>query len=195
MPIPNHALVVLVGASGSGKTTFAATRFRPAEVVSADVCRALVGGDAAARGVTADAYDVLCLIVRKRLAAGRLTVVDATNVRSEVRRRLVAIARESGAAAVALLFDLPEAWCRQRIAERPSRYRAGTAMEHAMLRYLAPRRLRRQVRLLRECRHGLHAEGFHAAYRFTTPEEVAAVRIERHAGSRTAPMRPTAQSA
>ena len=182
IPIPDLCLVVLVGVAGSGKTTFAAAHFRPSEVLSSDACRVLVGGDVTAREVTAEAYEALRSAVRTRLAARRLTVVDATNLRSEVRRDLATLARRSGAAAVALVFDLPEALCRQRVAERPRRYRARTAMEHAMLHYLGPRRLRRQVRLLRGSRHRLPAEGFQAAYCFTTPEEVAAAHIERRRG-------------
>ena len=36
LTIPDYCLVVLIGASGSGKSTFAARHFLPTEVVSSD---------------------------------------------------------------------------------------------------------------------------------------------------------------
>src|SRR5579864_206528 len=79
---PELSLVVLIGASGSGKSTFARKHFRPTEVISSDYCRALVADDENDQAATNDAFDVLHFIAAKRLAAGRLTVVDATNVQS-----------------------------------------------------------------------------------------------------------------
>ena len=81
--IPELSLVVLVGVSGSGKSTFARAHFQPTEVISSDFCRGLVADDENDQAATRDAFDVLHYIVGKRLAAGRLTVVDATNVQPE----------------------------------------------------------------------------------------------------------------
>src|ERR671930_616931 len=92
--IPELSLVVLIGASGSGKSTFARTHFRPTEVLSSDFCRGLVADDENDQSATGDAFDVLHYIAAKRLAAGRLTVVDATNVQPEARKPLVALARQ-----------------------------------------------------------------------------------------------------
>ena len=103
-----------MGASGSGKSTFARAHFAPTAVLSSDACRALVRDDETAQEATADAFEVLHFIARKRLAARRLTVVDATNVRPEDRRQLVAIAREYHAMPVALAFDIPERICQER---------------------------------------------------------------------------------
>ena len=119
--IPEYCLVVLIGASGSGKSMFAARHFAPTEVLSSDVCRALVSDDATDQTVTKDAFEVLEFIAAKRLAARRLTVVDATNVRPEDRAVLVRLAREYHAFAVAIVFDLPERVCVARNAERPNR--------------------------------------------------------------------------
>ena len=41
--LPDPALVVLVGAAGSGKSHWAASRYRTAEVVSSDALREVVG--------------------------------------------------------------------------------------------------------------------------------------------------------
>ena len=91
--IPGLSLVVLVGASGSGKTTFARRAFAPFEVISSDYCRALVSGDENDQSASGDAFDVLHYIAGKRLDRGLLTVVDATNVSRESRVKLVELAR------------------------------------------------------------------------------------------------------
>ena len=78
--IPELSLVVLVGVSGSGKSTFARDHFSRFEVISSDFCRGLVADDENDQEATKDAFDVLTYITGKRLAAGRLTVIDATNV-------------------------------------------------------------------------------------------------------------------
>jgi len=84
--IPDPSLVALVGASGSGKSTFAARHFLPTEVISSDVCRGLVADDESDQSSTDDAFEVLHFIAGKRLSAGRMTVVDATNVQPFARR-------------------------------------------------------------------------------------------------------------
>ena len=119
--IPAGALVLLVGPSGSGKTTYAAAHFEPTEVVSSDACRALVSDDESNMDATLGAFRVLHTIVRERLRMGRLTVVDATNVRSDKRARLLKLARERGRPAVAIVFELPDATYLERNRARPDR--------------------------------------------------------------------------
>src|ERR687890_1565447 len=94
LTIPELSLVVLIGPSGCGKSTFARKHFRPTEVLSSDFCRGLVSDDENDQAATKDAFEVLHFIASKRLAAGRLTVIDATNVQPEARKELVALARE-----------------------------------------------------------------------------------------------------
>ena len=94
LSIPQLSLVVLIGPSGSGKSTFARTHFLPTEVLSSDYCRGLVSDNENNQAATKDAFEVLQFIAAKRLAAGRLTVVDATNVQQEARQPLVALARQ-----------------------------------------------------------------------------------------------------
>jgi len=71
---PELSLVVLIGASGSGKSTFARQHFLPTEVISSDYCRGLVSDDENNQAATADAFELLHFIVAKRLTAGKLTV-------------------------------------------------------------------------------------------------------------------------
>ncbi|MBV9828179.1 MAG: AAA family ATPase [Alphaproteobacteria bacterium] len=76
--IPDFALVVLIGASGSGQSSFAARHFRPTEVLSSDRCRGWVADDETDQSATPDAFEVLHFLAGKRLAGRRLTVVDLT---------------------------------------------------------------------------------------------------------------------
>src|SRR3954467_10393019 len=111
LTIPELALVTLVGVSGSGKSTFARRHFKATEILSSDFCRGLVSDDENAQAATKDAFEVLHFVARKRLAAGRLTVVDATNVQPEARKPLVALAREFHVLPVAIVLNLPEKLC------------------------------------------------------------------------------------
>ena len=119
--LPELSLVVLIGPSGAGKSTFAARHFRPTEVVSSDECRALVSDDPNDQAATAAAFEVLHVIAEKRLAAGRLTVVDATNVQREARRPLLELARRSHVLPTAIVLDVAERTCVERNAARPDR--------------------------------------------------------------------------
>ena len=164
--IPALSLVVLVGASGSGKSTLAAAHFAATEVLSSDACRGMVSDDPGDQGATVDAFAVLSFIAQKRLARGRLTVVDATNVQSDSRRPWVTLARAHHVLPVAIVLDLPEALCRER-----NRGRAD--------RTFGPHVVRQQTNQLRRSINRLKAEGFRYIHVLKTPEEVAALRIER----------------
>src|SRR5437588_8949940 len=111
--IPMLSLVVLIGPSGSGKSTFARKHFLPTEILSSDSCRGLVSDEENNQAVTNDAFEVLHFIAAKRLALGRLTVIDATNVQPESRRPLVALAREYHCLPVAVVLNMPEKLCQE----------------------------------------------------------------------------------
>lgn len=164
--LPEFSLVVLIGSSGSGKSTFAQKHFLPTEVLSSDACRALVSDDENNQEATQDAFDVLHFILRKRLEAGKLTVIDATNVQQGSRQSLLALAREYHALPIALVFHLPERICQERNALRPDRN-------------FGPHVIKRQQRQLRKSLRGLRREGFRYVHTFSTPEEVETVRLER----------------
>ncbi len=118
--IPNLSLVVLIGPSGSGKTTFARKHFLPTEVLSSDACRGMVSDDENNQAVTNEAFALLHYIAAQRLALGRLTVIDATNVQPEARKPLVELARKYHCLPVAIVLNLPERLCqdRNRLSER-----------------------------------------------------------------------------
>ena len=119
---PKDALVVLIGPSGSGKTTFAHGHFASTQILSSDACRAMVADDEADQSATTAAFTVLHCILEQRLRSGRLTVVDATNVQSKDRRPLLESAKRFHRPAVAILFDLPPAMCKDRNHQRPDRF-------------------------------------------------------------------------
>jgi protein phosphatase len=164
--IPELSLVALVGPTGSGKSTFARKHFKPTEVVSSDYCRGLVSDDENDQAATNDAFDVLHYIVRKRLAAGRLTVIDATNVQPEARKPIVGIARKHHCLPVAIVLNLPDRLCHERNQGRPDRnFGPYVARQHAQT-------LRRSLRHLKD-------EGFHHVFVISSPEEIESVEIER----------------
>src|SRR6266704_3639995 len=119
--IPELSLVVLIGASGSGKSSFARKHFKPTEVLSSDFCRGLVSDDENSQAATNDAFEVLHFIAAKRLTAGKLVVIDATNVQPEARKPIIALGRQFHCIPVAIVFDLPEKLCHERNRNRPDR--------------------------------------------------------------------------
>ena len=166
LKMPELALVVLVGVSGSGKSTFARKHFKPTEILSSDGCRGLVSDDENDQSATSDAFDVLHFIARKRLARGLLTVVDATNVQVEARKPLVALAREFHVLPVAIVLDVPEKVCRDRNKERPDR----TFGAHV---------LRQQMQQLRGSIRKLEREGFRHVFVLDSLEDIEAATIRR----------------
>ncbi len=166
LAIPELSLVVLVGASGSGKSTFARDHFAPTEIVSSDHCRGIVSDDEGSLDASADAFDLLHFIAAKRLARGRLTVIDATNVQGEARRPLVALAKEFHFLPVAVVLDLPERTCLDRNAKRPDRDMGA----HVVHNHVA--QLRRSLK-------GLQREGFRHVFVLRSEDEVASAVIRR----------------
>jgi protein phosphatase len=157
MVIPAHALVLPVGASGCGKSTWAAQRFQSHEVLSSDAFRALVAGDPADQSATADAFRLLHAAARARLRRGLLTVIDATNLTSGARASLLRLARGAGRPAVAVVFDVPLERCLANNARRPDRQVPGSVV-------------RRHVGQLAGARAALADEGFAAIHVVGAPE-------------------------
>jgi protein phosphatase len=166
LTIPDFSLVLMMGASGAGKSTFAAKHFLPTEIISSDRCRGFVADDEADQSATSDAFDVLYYIASKRLAARRLTVLDATNLRAEDRKRAIELARKYHALPVIFAFDIAEGICTERNRSRPDRdFGAHVVRNH--------------VQLLRRSLRGLQREGFRSVHTLTSPEAMATAEIVR----------------
>ena len=168
--LPDPSLVVLIGAAGAGKSTFAARHFAPDEVLSSDAFRRIVSGDEANQSATKAAFVVLHETLERRLANGRMAVVDATSVEPSSRRTLLTRTLASGIPASAIVLDLPPATIIARNAARPAR-----VVDLAVVR--------RQLDRLRASLDGpdpaLWREGFAQIVVLHDPAEVDLVRIRR----------------
>lgn len=166
LEIPEFTLVVLIGASGSGKSTFARKHFLATEIVSSDICRGIVSDDENDQVATGDAFDVLYKIVETRLKRRKLTVVDATNVRAEDRKRVITLAKKWHTLPTAIVVNPGEDICHERNKLRPDRD-------------FGPHVVRNQTSALRRGLRGLKREGFGHIHVLNSIAEIEAASIER----------------
>jgi len=165
--IPDFALVVLIGASGSGKSTFAAKHFLPTEVISSDYCRGLVLDDETSQEATPDAFDLVRAIAEKRLKNRKLAVIDATNVRAADRKAWIDVARRWHALPVAIVIEPGIDICVERNKARPDRpFGAGV--------------VQRMVSEIRKGLRNLQREGFRQVWELHTPEGVEQATVTRN---------------
>jgi protein phosphatase len=169
--IPALSLVILIGVSGSGKSSFARKHFKPTEILSSDFCRGLVADDENDQAATGDAFDVLHYIAAKRLKKGLLTLVDATSLRPEDRKQYVQLAREYHCLPVAIIFNLSERLCQDRNVSRPDR----NFGQHV----IRTQRMALRRGLGGRSGKGLRREGFRHVWVLETEEDVNAVSITR----------------
>lgn len=165
LTIPELSLVVLIGSTGSGKSTFARKHFRETAIVSSDACRGIVSDDPNDQSATPDAFALLHHIVGVRLRRGLRTVVDATNVQPMARKELIEVARAHDVLPVAIVLDVPESVCLERNSHRPDRADLG---RHVVTRQ--QRDLRRGLRFLEK-------EGFRKIHILRGTEEIDAATI------------------
>lgn len=164
--LPTPSLVLLIGASSAGKSSFAARHFAPTEILSSDHFRALISDDENDGSATTDAFELLYALAAKRLARGLTTVIDATNIRAADRARAVALAQAHDLLAVAIVLDLPEEELLSRHTQRPERD-------------FAARVIQRQRNELRRGLRGLAREGIRQSWRLESSSEVGAVTVQR----------------
>jgi predicted kinase len=166
--LPEPCLVVLVGAAGAGKSTLATRLFATDQVLSSDAQRALLTGDEANQAVSKAAFAILHRQLTRRMADGRTTVIDATNVTSFARRSLVRRATAAGVPSLAIVLDLAPALVLARNATRPGRI----VPEAAVRRQLAD--------LARSLRRGdLESDGFAAVHHIRTEAELDELQLAR----------------
>jgi alkanesulfonate monooxygenase SsuD/methylene tetrahydromethanopterin reductase-like flavin-dependent oxidoreductase (luciferase family)/predicted kinase len=116
--LPDPAVVVLAGAAGSGKSTWAAERFRMAEVVSSDALRAAVGSGPADLDASVEAFELLDQIVAARTRRSLMTVIDTLGLDQERRADYRRLARAAGLPVVLVIMNTAAALCRERNRQR-----------------------------------------------------------------------------
>lgn len=156
--LPDPSLILLIGISGCGKSTFAKKQFKPTQVISSDHCRALLCDDENDQSVTLRAFRLVHHIVRDRLYFKKLTVVDATNVQTQSRRPLLELASIMSVPPIAFVFDLPEKLCLERNYKRK--------------RVVDPEVIHRQYRQFQYSLTHLQFEGFQEIVFFRSVTEV-----------------------
>jgi protein phosphatase len=166
LSIPELSLVVLIGTSGSGKSTFARRHFKPTEVLSSDYFRGLVSDDENDQTVSTPAFEALHFVAAKRLQLGRLVVIDATNVQEAARKPLVELARRHHVIPVAIVIDVPERLAQERNRTRPDRD-------------FGPHVIRQQHSQLRRSLRNLQREGFRHVHVLRSEAEADAVELVR----------------
>lgn len=162
--LPAGAMVVLIGPSGAGKSTFAARHFAPTQVLSSDAFRGMVSDDPRDQTATEGAFGLLHAALALRLARGRLTVVDATNVEPWARERLLVEAHRQRRPAVAIVLDLALATCLERAAARTDHPVPAAA-------------IRRHHARMRASLAGLAAEGFESVIVLSGTAQVEAFNL------------------
>lgn len=163
--IPEFSMVVVIGTSGSGKSTFCRKHFLPTEILSSDTYRGIISDDEDRLDISAETFETLQFVLDKRLALGRLTVVDATNVQKEARAPLLKLASKWHALKVAIVIDTPEDVCAARNALRPNRQ-------------FGPHVLRNQRNEFRRFFSASKGERWHKVY-VIKPEDMDQIEITR----------------
>ncbi|GLS17466.1 polynucleotide kinase-phosphatase [Labrys miyagiensis] len=166
LDIPDFSLVVLIGATGSGKSTFASRWFAPTEIISSDHCRGLVCDDENDQTISGDAFDLVKAIAEKRLKNRRLAVIDATNVRGSERKAWIELARRWHALPVAIVIDPGLDICIERNKLRPDRQ-------------FGPGVPQRMISEIRKGQRHLPEEGFRQVWKLSSQEAVDAATIMR----------------
>ena len=163
--IPEFSMIVMVGATASGKSTLAARLFQDSEIISSDNCRRMIVDDPNNMEVSQEAFGILHAILDARLRQRRLTVVDATNLELHHRQSLLEIARNNDCHTTAILMETPQGIIRER---NPGH------------KNVSEQRLRRQFQQMRRNHRGLRKEGFRQVIRVESQEDADELEISRN---------------
>lgn len=163
--IPDFCVVMLIGASGSGKSSFASRHFTPGEILSSDVFRQMVADNPEDQDATNAAFDCLYYVAQKRMDRRKLVVIDATGLKKTARRNAVNFAKANNCFSVAIVLNVPEKICKQHNAARRDRQVADIVIE-------------RQCAELRQALKTLKKESFRYIH-VLSPEDIPRVTIGR----------------
>ena len=163
--IPELAVVVMIGVSSSGKSTFAGKHFKETEILSSDYIRGMISDDENNQEVNKQTFETLYYIANQRLDLGRLTVIDATNVQKEARASALKLAKDQNCHAVAIVLNVPEKTCQERNMQRSDRQFKAQVIKHQA------GNLRRSIKSLKK-------EGFRYVF-VLDPEDIEHTEIVR----------------
>lgn len=164
--IPDFCLVLLVGASGSGKSHLAKRLFKQDEVLSSDYFRMLVSGDEADQGASEDAFECLYNIAQKRMNRRKLTVIDATNLSKWARKKALDFAKDNNCFCYAIALNLSEDICQQDNEMRQEKQ-------------FSKKIIRRQCEEFHHALKSLKKENFRKVFIFNSQDELNSLEIDR----------------
>lgn len=160
--LPSRSLVLLCGAPGSGKSTFAERHFARSQIVSSDRCREMVCDDQENMAVHRETFSLLRHIVRLRLSLGRLTVIDSTALDRKYRTAYLSLARRNRFHPAAIVFDVPYELCLRQ--------------NECRSRRVPPEVIRNYHALLQKTKRSIGNEGFERVF-ILGPEQIRSARI------------------
>ena len=164
--LPELSLVVLLGAAGSGKTTFARRHFQEEEILSREKFQRMVSGNDRSPKAIQDASETLEYIIQKRLQNKLLTVVDGAHVSEATRKAFRILAKKNHVALVGIWLDLPREIISERNASRGDKA-------------ISSGHLSKQLAELAQSEHRFKTEGFNTVHRLTSVEDLAQTEIKR----------------
>ena len=138
LQLPRRTLLVLCGAAGCGKSTFASNfvtahtnlDLHPTSIVSSDYCRAVICDDENNQLVSRDSFELFHFILHKRMQQSVFTIADSTALKAMARYPLLDLAQRHRYTACLLIFDVPMAQCVERDQQRPRSVGASVIAYH-----------------------------------------------------------------
>ncbi|GGA88655.1 polynucleotide kinase-phosphatase [Ornithinibacillus halotolerans] len=182
--LPYAGIVLLIGPSNSGKSTFIQrlieeNKIHASEVVSSDDFRVLVSDtdfiDWKQRPkdeadnlydqyqiISREAFSMMDLLIEKRCKLNKLTFVDATHLHADDRKRYIEIARNNHVPIVAVAFDVNQETLLERddLREKPR----------------GKRRIRQQFQTFKREKRFIKKEGYMASFFISGTNDIEIIR-------------------
>ncbi|MFY3791119.1 polynucleotide kinase-phosphatase [Ureibacillus sp. MALMAid1270] len=184
--IPNAGIVLLIGPSNSGKSTLLKQLVKkgqilPSEIVSSDQFRVLVSdvefidlsnksGDEADtlfdnyQKISAEAFSMMDSLIETRCRLNKLTIVDATHLYSEDRKKYISMAKNNHVPIISLVMDVDQSVLLERDKERENPR--------------GSKRIKQQYQVFKREKRFIKKEGYLATYFISHTNEIEVIRRE-----------------
>lgn len=156
--IPKPSLVILVGPSCSGKTTFSKKYFEDDEIISMDL------NNQGNKKAKENSIDILYNQISKKLEIGKIVVLDSSNLIESTRKVLLRFANEFHILPIAIVFNISEKECLKR---NESKGIVSDCLIKAQMTYL------------NKTLKTIEKEGFSKVYILNDTKDIDRVKIER----------------